>query len=154
VVTTVGTAATYTGLALTNPIGNTYNLVLLKVGVAWKIVQPTAAMIFGLMTTYSAGTAATQSAAITPANNFIGIGQAATGLLAAGCAAANAWGVRAIFGSLGTGALSIPTTQPPIFYDMEGSIILPPGACVAIFSDVISGAASLFGSFTWEEVPI
>jgi hypothetical protein len=154
VVTSVGVTAAYTGLALTNPLGSTVNVVLLKAGYAFKIVQPTAALIIGLMTSYSASTAVTQTTPITPANCFVGVGAAGTGLLASSVTAPVAWTVRHIFGSVGTAALSVPVTQPPCFFDLEGSIILPPGAAVAFFTDVISGAAGFFGSFSWEEVPV
>jgi hypothetical protein len=154
VVTSVGVTATYTGLCLTNPLANTVNLVLLKCGYAFSVVQPTAALVIGLMTTYHASTAVTQTTPITPVNNYIGIGSAPTGLLASSVACATAFTLRAILGSLGTAALTVPVTQPPAFFDLEGSIILPPGACVAFFTNVISGAAGFWGSFMWEEVPV
>jgi hypothetical protein len=154
VVTSVGVTATYTGLCLTNPIGSGYNVVLLKAGYAFSVVQPTAALVIGLMTTYSASTAITQSVVVTPATCFVGVGPTPVGLLASSVVAPNAFTVRMILGSLGTAALTVPVTQPLTVIDMEGSIMLPPGGAVAFFTNVISGAAGFWGSFMWEEVPV
>jgi hypothetical protein len=38
--------------------------------------------------------------------------------------------------------------------DLEGSIILPPGGFAAIYTSTVSGAASLWASMQWEEVPL
>ncbi len=152
-VTTVGTAAINTGLCLTNPIGNTFNLVLLKAGFALTVAQPAAAAI-GLMTSYSAATAVTQTTPLVPANNFVGLGQAPTGLLASSVTAPNAFTLRKILAAAGTAAITAVALQALTFFDCEGSIILPPGACVAFYTSSVTGAASFFGSFTWEEVPV
>jgi hypothetical protein len=38
--------------------------------------------------------------------------------------------------------------------DLEGSIILPPGGFAAIYTSTVSGAASLWASMQWEEIPL
>jgi hypothetical protein len=47
-------------------------------------------------------------------------------------------------------AAALPSTSP-VLVDLEGGLILPPGAYAAIYS--LTAATGLF-SFTWEEVPL
>jgi hypothetical protein len=156
VTTTIGLAGTYVGLALTNPLASGFNLVLLKCGWALKVAQSGAAVIIGLMTSYNANLAVTQTVVVTPASNLIGLGAAPVGLLGSSItlpSSANFTSVRTILGCAGTAAVS-DVTHPPCFFDIDGSIILPPGGVVAFFTDVVTATNSFFGSFLWEEVPV
>ena len=72
IVTTVGTNTTYTGLALENPVGSTINVVVNKVGFAFNVLWPNAALI-GLMTGYNATTNVTHTVAGTPRSNFLAL---------------------------------------------------------------------------------
>lgn len=150
VVTTVGVATTYTGLCLSNPPGSGANLVVLKVGLAFIVAWPAASLV-GIMTGFS-GTAVTQTTPITPARNLVG-GGAGIGLLASSVTLPVAPTVRQmLLGGL-TGAITVQTAAPAMF-DLEGSIVLPPGGFAAVFTSTISGAAGMGASFTWEEVAI
>ena len=61
--------------------------------------------------------------------------------------------VNTIMGTGYTGAITT-TPQVPLFYDLEGSIIVPPGGFVCSYTSSASGASAFFGSFSWEEVPV
>jgi hypothetical protein len=152
-VTTVGLATTYTGLVLSNPIGSGINLVLEKVGVAFPVAVA-AGLVYGLMVGYNSGTAVTHTTpSTTLRSNFVGVGAAPVGLVDTVATLPTAPTVSHVFGAIGTAAITAPMTLPTCFYDLEGSVILPPGAYAAIYTSAASGAAGMFGSFTWEEVP-
>jgi len=150
VTTTVGLATTYTGLCLTNPIGSGWNLILRKVGLAAIVAFP-AASILGIMAGYNGGTAVTQTTPITPTANYVGAA-VGVGLAASSVTLPTAPTLRQILGAGLTGAITVQTTQFQ-YWDLDGSIILPPGAYAAIFTSTVSGTSGLAASFTWEEVP-
>jgi hypothetical protein len=152
-VTTVALATTYTGLVLYNPAGSTVNCSIDKVGVSF-LVAFTAAATVGLMVGYSAAGIVTASAAASPgASSFVGIGANPQGKVALSATLVGTPTLHTVFGEGLTGAI---TTAPQLysFYDMEGSLVLPPGAYAAIYTSTASGAASLAASFQWEEIPI
>lgn len=151
-VTTVGAATTYTGLVLSNPVGSSVNLVIDKVGVAF-LVAFTAAASVGIMTGYNATTNVTHTTPAVVRNKKIG-GAIGYGLLDSAATLPTAPVLDVVLGEGLTGAI---TTTPSInsgLTDMEGSIILPPGAYAAIYTSTASGAASMSASFSWEEVAI
>jgi hypothetical protein len=149
-VTTVGAATTYTGLCLSNPIGSGVNLVVDKVGVAF-LVAFTAAATVGIMTGINTSTNVTHTAAAVVRNKFIGdaIGY---GLLDSSATLPTAPVLDVVLFAGLTGAITTGVAAD-ILVDMEGSIILPPGAYAAIYTSTASGAASMSASFSWEEVP-
>jgi hypothetical protein len=152
-VTTVGLATTYTGLCLSNPIGSTVNLVLLKCGFAFSVAFAAASAI-GIMTGYNSSTNVTHTTPVTPRSQFFGVGAAGTGLLDSSATLPTAPTLNTILGMGLTGAI---TTVPQVLtsiVDLEGSIILPPGAYAAFYTSTVSGAAAGHFSFTWEEVPL
>lgn len=153
-VTTVGLATTYTGLCLTNPNGSPVNLVVNKVGWGF-IVAFAAGATLGLMTGFNSGTAVTQTAAVTPRNQFFN-GQAGGGfgLLASSATLPTAPTLNIILGAGLTGAITTVPSQGPNVADLEGSLILPPGAYMAFYTSTASGAAGGAFSFQWEEVPV
>ena len=152
-VTTVGLATTYTGLVLSNPVASPVNLVLLKGGYSFIVVFPAVAHI-GLMTGYNNGTNVTHTAAVTTRSQFFtGDSGGGYGKLDSSATLPTAPTVNQILGSGLTGAA---TTNPQItngMVDLDGSIILPPGAYVAFYTSTVSGAAGGAFSFTWEEIP-
>lgn len=87
------------------------------------------------------------------ASSYIGIGAAPQGKVALSATLVGTPTLHTVFGEGLTGAI---TTIPQIysFYDLEGSVILPPGAYAAIYTSTASGAASLAASFQWEEIPL
>ena len=147
VTTSVGLATTATGLILSNPIGNLVNLSLLKVGWAMA-VAPAAAYFIGLAQGYSASTNVVHTTPVAPAAGLYGIAvpTAKTDTAATLPLAPNYQLV------LGGGGAAVYTG--PSIYDLEGSLILPPGGFAIIATSVASGAAGFAGSFMWEEIPI
>lgn len=152
-VTTVALATTYTGLCLYNPAGSNVNLSIDKVGYSFLVAFPAAATI-GLLVGFSGAGITTASAAASPgASSFIGAGAVPSGKCALSATLVGTPFLHTVFGEGLTGAI---TTVPEgmNIVDLEGSVILPPGAYAAIYTSTVSGAASLAASFQWEEVSI
>ncbi len=147
--TTVGTLATYTGLVLYNPVGATVNLVPNKVGIDFSVA--TVAGTYGVMYGYNSGNITTLTTAQTSRNNFFGLGAAAQGLCASSIVAASAFSGVQVLGTMGSVAITSTNQIPNELFDLEGSIVLPPGAMIAIYT---SAAATGYFSFQWEEVPL
>lgn len=150
--TTVGLATTYTGLCLSNPVGSGFNLVVGKVGYAFIVAFPAGAAI-GLMTGYNATTNVTHTTPATPRNGKFGTGAAGVGLVDVAATLPTAPVLTHLFGSGLTGAI---TTAPHVsqgLIDLEGTLVLPPGAYCAIYTSTVSGTSGFLGSISWTEVP-
>lgn len=152
VTSTVGTSTTYVGLALSNPIGSTVNLVLSRCSVA-AIVAFTAAATIGIMTGYNSSTNVTHTTSVTPRNQFTGVGSAGQGLADSSATLPTTPVLNTVLGAALTGAITVSVQYLGI-YDIGGSIILPPGAYAAVYTSTASGASGLQCSFLWEEIPV
>jgi len=152
VATTAGLATTYTGLVLSNPLGSGFNLHLNKLGFA-SVVAQTSALAVGLMVGFSATTNVTHTTPVTPRSNFYGVGVAGVGLVDQSATLPVAPTVQAIFGVVDTGAITTVTQSGLGLIDLEGSIVLPPGAYVAVYTSAASAAASVLASIGWQEFP-
>jgi hypothetical protein len=151
-VTTVALATTYTGLALINPAASAVNLVLLKVGYSFLVVFPAVATV-GLMGGYSPLGTTTFSAAATDGLNAKLNGARSVGRAALSATLVGTPQLLQVFGSGLTGAATtVPMIQQVV--DMEGSVVIPPGGYVAIYTSTVSGAGALAASFMWEETPV
>lgn len=149
IATTVGLAATYTGLCLSNPVASGKNLALLRVSGAYN-VAPTVQTIFRLIAGFAAGGITVHGTPLVPLSTFIGSAAPATvAKLDAACTLVGtpAWGqVLAVTpAATSTVAFSVP---------LDGAIIIPPGGYIAIGTDVASSALGFFGSMMWEENPV
>jgi hypothetical protein len=146
----IGTT-THTGLVVANPIGSLVNLVLNKVSWAASVAVPTAGFLC-LETGYNSGTNVTLTTPVTPRSCFVGVG-------------ASGYGVAAVSSTLPTAPVavhflntngSVATTSTGIqnggLIDLEGSIILPPGAYAA-FATFATNTAAWWFSIGWEECP-
>ena len=153
-VTTVALATAYTGLCIYNPSGSNTNLILTKVGYSFLVAFPAASTI-GLMVGWAATGVTTASAAASPgACSLIG-GSPSTpnGKVALSATLVGTPTLHTIFGEGLTGAITtVPESMNIV--DLEGSVILAPGAYAAIYTSTISGAASLAASFEWIEAPL
>ena len=150
--TALGTLA-HTGLVLSNPVGSLVNLVLLKVSYGTSVAVPTAGYV-ALQTGYNSGANVTHTTPATVYSNFIGVGAAGTGLVdVSATLPANAPVHRLFLSNTGTLATTGLLVNAPQVVDVEGSIILPPGAYVATYTFATNTAAWWF-TFSWEEVPI
>ena len=141
-----------TGLTLSNPVGSTVNLVLLKCSYVNSVAVPTAGYL-ALETGFNAGTNVTHTVAATIANQFIGVGASGTGLADTSATHPTAAVHRLGLAHLGTLAVTGYGVLPYNVVDLEGSIILPHGAYCAFYTFATNTAAWFF-SFTWEEVPV
>lgn len=150
--TTVGLATTYTGLCLSNPIGSPVNLSVNKVGYAFLVVWGAVAAV-GLMTGYNASTNVTHSTPVTPRNRFFTSASGGVGLLDSSATLPTAPTVDQIFGAASTGTAAVPPLVQG-YYDLEGSLELPPGAYVAFYTSTASGTNSASFSIQWEEIAI
>ena len=151
-VTTVALATTYTGLALINPVGSGVNLSVLKVGVSFIVVFPAVATV-GVMAGYSPLGTTTFTAAATDGLSSVLNGPRALGRAALSATLVGTPQLHTVFGSGLTGAATVQTTQWAL-YDMEGSLIIPPGGYAAIYTSTVCGAAGMAASFMWEENPV
>jgi hypothetical protein len=153
-VTTVGLATTYTGLLLSNPIGSAVNLVLNKCGYAFTVAFPAGSAV-GLFTGFNGSTNVTHTATVQPRNQlFNGAAGGGRGLLDSSATMPTAPTLNTLFGAGLTGAITTTPFGLAGLVELEGSLILTPGAYAGFYTSTISGAAGSFLSFSWEEVPI
>ena len=150
VTTTVGFATTLTGMCLANPIGSTVNLVLERVKYATVVAQ-TAALVFGLQTGYNNNSNVTQTTPLVPLSNFVGQ-PAGQGLIASSVTLPTAPTRLILLDTLTTGAITV-AMQGGNQYDLEGSVVIPPGGYCATYTSAASVASSLVFGFVWEEIP-
>lgn len=149
VAVTAAMATTYTGLVVENPSTSEKDLVMLKFGWGLSVVLPTALTIFGLMVGLDAGDAA---AAITPRNMYIG-GAASVAVVDNGCTLTGTPVLVRVCGNAAKGADTVTVLDGVSEVDLDGSIIVPPGYYVAVYSFAANTAAAIF-SLTWEELPV
>jgi len=149
VAVTAAMNTTYTGLVLFNPATSGKDAVLLRFGYALTIAAPTAATVIGLMTGLNAGDAAT---AITPRNRYVG-GAGSSMIIDNGCTLTGTPVLEQVFGQVGTLATSGTQDGPVTELDLDGSLIVPPGYYVAVYSFAANTACGIF-SFMWEELSV
>ena len=155
--TIAGLSTATTGVpVLYNPIGSTVNLVLSKVAVGF-VLAPAAPLVYGIATGYNGGVAVSGTlTSVVPKSRFIGLGAAPVGqmVFSAAVTLPTAPTLDIILGTVDTGAITTAPTGASAVYDLEGSIILPPGAYAVLYTSAVMVASSLLASFSWEEVPV
>lgn len=155
--TVAGLTTATTGVpVLYNPIGNTNNVVITKVAMGF-VLAPAAPLIYGIATGFNgATTLAGTLTSVIPKSRFIGLGAAPTALMyfSASITLPTIPTLDIILGTVDTGAITTAPGGPAVVYDLEGSIILPPGAYALVYTSTAMLANSLMASFQWEEVPI
>lgn len=145
VTTTAALATTFTGLAISNPVGTGVNLVLNKF-TATQFAVGVAATV-GIM-----GGAGVLTASLTPQSRVIGGGQVSKALASASATISTPLLIVAV-GSVGSLATTGYGATNGIAWDAEGSIIVPPGSFIASYTSTAQTSAWQF-SFSWEEVPV
>ena len=149
------TASLTGGLVLFNPNGSAVNAVLEKVGFATNIIAQTSAGALGLgvgqSTTAFGGTLTT----VSPKSRKLGSGiQPVCSLVSsASITAPVAPTLDTVLASYDTGAITVGFNGGGNF-DVEGGIVLPPGAFVCFVASAGLIASSYLFSMQWEEVPI
>lgn len=152
-VTTVGLATTYTGLCLSNPITSSVHLSLLSAGFNFIVAFAAGASV-GLMTGYNSTTNVTHTTPVTPRNQkFVGAAGSGTGLLDSAATLPTAPTLNTVFGAGLTGAITTTPMGLAGYIFLDGLILLPPGAYVAIYTSTASGTAGGAFNLTWEEIP-
>lgn len=148
VTTSAGLATTNTGLILFNPVGSTVNLEVDKVGAAFTVVQA-AVSAFGIQ----GGFAGAALAGVTADGQYNALvnGPVGQGLIYK-AATTVAPVIKKILGAVNTGAATVNGLVPGV-WDLEGSIIVPPGGWISIYQSSVSGGGSFF-SFEWAEIPV
>lgn len=142
---TAALATTYTGLVVGNPTTSTKNLVLLGLGYASTVAIPTATAL-GIMT----GSGASVTSSLTPRNRLVG-GAASVAWAEDSCTLPGTPVLEQVFATAWTEATTAGTLSQPNWLDLDGSLILPPGAFAAVYSAAANTAAFLL-SFLWQEV--
>ena len=141
----VALATTYTGLCLSNPLGNNKNLVLLSAGYALT-VAPAAIASIHLIGSSSPSTNVTHTAAVTPFNMLVGNTSSASAKVDSQATIPTPVYMVSLMGGFTAAALP---DSPNALFDIAGQIVIAPGGFVAIGALT---AVTGFGSFVWEEV--
>jgi hypothetical protein len=155
VTTSAGLATTYVGICLSNPAGSGKNLAIGKVS-AYLTVAP-AVLGVGLIVGYAAAGVVTHTTPLTVYSDLIGATASAPNGTLVGTPVGLVDGACTIVGTplwrqpLGVGLVSANLLS--VWEDMNGSIILPPGAYLAIGTNVAGPTSGFWGSIQWEENP-
>jgi hypothetical protein len=150
-----GGAAGTPMLTVFNPSGSGKNAVITKASVASVVAASAAGTVtFGL---YFGTTAAiTQATTVTPwsMGTQLQSGSIMTGFrnvaLTSGSAASNVIPLASYYWATAAGAALVNNGV----VDLEGSVIIPPGAYVALGGSAALTSATWIGSLQWEEVPV
>lgn len=150
--TTVGLATTYTGLCVSNPLTSTVNLVILKASLMQSVIQSAQPEAFALAVGIST-TAVTHTTPVVAGtglrNNFIS--SSYTGQALADTAATLP--AAPTYHTFLQNTASATVNGNGGVFDLEGSIILPPGAYICFVTPAQASVAGMWFSLTWEEVP-
>jgi len=144
VTTSTSLNTTFTGLAVANPAGSGFNLVVQKFTCSQFAVGAAASVGISV----GAGAAA---GALTIRNRKFG-GRSSVATASAGATIAAPILILTA-GSVGSVATTAYGLTPAVVVDLEGSLIIQPGFFVASDTSIATTTALIF-SFCWEEVPI
>ena len=147
---TVGLATTYTGMAVSNPIGSGKRLSILAAGYT-EVVAPTGIQAVFLAGGYHASTDVAAGVAGTPRSMLVGRSPDAVGKCWTG-ATLPAAPVYLLPLNQGHTSAALPTGMPVNLCDVDGLIELLPGAFVAICGFTIGVAVGAYGCIVWEEI--
>ena len=143
----VALATTYTGLCIANPLGNQKNVAILGAQFALSSA-PVAIASLHLIGGYSATANVTLTTAGIATSNLLGVGPIATAKVATAATIPTPTYLIPIGG--GFTAAALPSTTP-LWIDLGGIFVLPPGGFIAIGAlTTVTG----FGGFVWEEIPL
>lgn len=148
-VTTVGLATTYTGLMLQNPYTSTVDVVMGKCTFAQSVIQATTLSMVGIAFGFTAGANATSVTAVATRSNYIGSGIASQANAGTIATLSSAPFYHTFLANSQTAILN----NNPVWIDLDGEVILPPGGFACWVTAAVSPASSMWFSFNWEEVP-
>lgn len=144
VATTAALATTWTGLGLCNPTGSGKNLVVHEFGWGLSVVGPDDGVV-GLMSSDTTGFASVITARCAKSGAGTSIALVDDGATIATPI------LERIVGAYGTGATNLVNGTGPFIYQVDGSIVLPPGRSIMTYTTTATTAALVF-HFLWEEV--
>lgn len=148
--TTVGLALTYTGLVISNPVTSTVNAVINKVSVMQSVIQSAQPEAYAIAVGYNGTANVTHSAALATRSNLVGSGKTSLVLADTSAVLPTAPFYHTFVHNTGTATAN--GTGSVI--DLEGSVILIPGAYALWVTPAQASVAGLWFSFSWEEVPV
>lgn len=149
--TTVGLATTYTGLCLSNNVGNSVNLVLTKASIMQSVIQSTQIEAYAIACGFNATTNVTHTTPLVSIKNaFIGSGTVAQATADTSATLPTAPFYHTFVQNTGTATAN----GTGAVIDLEGSIILPPGGYAMWVTPAQASVAGLWFSFDWMEVPV
>lgn len=151
--TTVGLAATHTGLCINNPAGNTKNLVMLQYSIG-VVGAPVALSTVGLLAGYAAGGITAHTTPLTTQCTLLSAPSTGT---AKADSASTLVGTPLLYMPVGTVPITGATANVvnvqlvPHLLDLKGAIVIPPGGYIATYTSTV---LTVIASFVWAEVPI
>jgi hypothetical protein len=148
--TSVGLATTYTGLVISNPVGSAVNLAITKASIMQSLIQTTQIEAYAIAVGFNAATNVTHTAALTPVSNKVGSGLAAVAKADTSATLPTAPTYHTFVQNTGTATAN--GTGSVI--DLEGSVILLPGAYACWVTPAQASVAGLWFSFSWLEIPV
>ena len=145
-------AAIYTGIALTNPVGSEKQLIILAAGLSQRVAAGGAVIQDIWLSGGSSQSAVTHTTPGTPRNMLLGRPNMAAGLVDVSCTfpADLEYYLMPLLNA--NTAAVLPTSGTISVVDVDGAIIVPPGAYVAITMFAGGAASSKMGCIVWEEV--
>lgn len=149
--TTTGLATTYTGLCISNPINSPINAVLNKASIMQSVLQATQVEAYAIAIGFNAATNVTHTAALATKSNLVGSGLVSRVLADTSATLPTAPTYHTFVTNTGTATANSTGAQ---VIDLEGSLILPPGAYACWVTPAQASVAGLWFSFSWEEVVI
>jgi len=146
VTTTAGLAATYTGLALCNPVGSGKNFALLGFGYVNTKAVPTVATVVGIMTGGGVGAATS----VIAGRNRLSGGPSSVAYVDSAVVFTEAPVLEQVFSTFQFSASNEAIGPSVNWIDLEGSVIVTPGYHVSAYNQEINATTFIY-SFLWEE---
>lgn len=143
---------TATGLILSNPTGSGKNLVLLQVSYA-LVVAATTAISQIVLSGAASSTAVTHTTAVTIYSGQVGVASSGVGKADSAATIPTAGLVIMPLFTPSVSATATTSIPPASPIDLGGSVIVPPGAFVAMaagYTNTITGVATM----VWTELPV
>jgi hypothetical protein len=141
--TTVGLATTYTGLVISNPVTSTVNAVLNKASVMQSVIQSAQIEAYAIAIGYNGSTNVTHTAALATKSNLVGSGNTSIVLADTSATLPTAPTYHTFVHNTGTATAN----GTGAVIDLEGSVILIPGAYACWVTPAQASVAGLWFSF-------
>src|SRR5262245_51205480 len=150
VTSSVGLATTYTGLVISNPIGNTRLMVPLAFSCAQSVINA-AVSAMGIACGFHPSTNVTHTTPVTARSNYFNLSQSPTCLADVAATLPTA----PFYTGPWVGSTPTATTNiPALFCDLGGLFVIPPGGWIMMATVAASPASALWPSFQWAEIPM